>query len=116
MGERIFVRQTTAWQAMPREENGKARASGPLSSTQARSKTKSKLDDAKAIVTKSESHCRPRPTHEIGRPAPGSVSPARCREQKMPAVGRAKAESLAPQAANNTLQHRHVQTITLTLT
>ena len=50
MGERFFVRLTTEWRAMPREENGKVPASGPLSSAKARRRTKYKLDFAKTTV------------------------------------------------------------------
>ena len=67
MGERFFVRLTTAWRAMPREENGKAPASGPLSSAKARRRTKYKLDFTKTTVAWSENGNKEGPTHEICR-------------------------------------------------
>ncbi len=67
MGERFFVRLTTAWRAMPREENGKAPASDPLSSAKARCRTKYKLDFTELTFAKSENGDEKGPTHEICR-------------------------------------------------
>ncbi len=67
MGERFFVRLTTAWRAMPREENGKALASGPLSSAKARRSKKYKLDFTNLTFAKSENGNKKGPTHEICR-------------------------------------------------
>ncbi len=67
MGERFFVRLTTAWRAMPREENGKATASGPLSNAKAQRSTKYKLDFTKLTFAKSGNGDEKGPTHEICR-------------------------------------------------
>ncbi|MEO8104639.1 MAG: hypothetical protein ABI790_19150, partial [Betaproteobacteria bacterium] len=51
----------------PREENGKAPASGPLSSAQARRIAKYKLDFTNMTVAQSENGNETGPTHEICR-------------------------------------------------